>query len=58
MKAAMIRQFGAEDELRYEDAPDPTPGADEVLVRVRAAAVNRGDLGRRMGSYGPAGSCR
>ena len=52
MKAAVVNQFGAEDVLRYEDVEDPAPGADETLVRVRAAAVNRGDLGRRSGSYG------
>jgi putative PIG3 family NAD(P)H quinone oxidoreductase len=51
MKAAVIHEFGPEEVLRYEDAPDPTPGPGEVLVRVRAAAVNRGDLGRRMGTY-------
>ncbi len=55
MKAAVIEQFGAEDELRYGDARDPMPGADEILVRVRGAAVNRGDLGRRAGSYAGGG---
>jgi NADPH2:quinone reductase len=51
MKAAVIHEFGAEDVLRYEDVPDPVPGPGEVLVRVRAAGINRGDLGRRMGTY-------
>ncbi len=51
MKAAVVREFGAEDVLRYEDMPDPAPGPGEVLVRVRAAGINRGDLGRRMGTY-------
>lgn len=54
MKAAVVHEFGAEDVLRYEDVPDPRPGPGEVLVRVRAAGINRGDLGRRMGTY-PAG---
>lgn len=54
MKAAVVHEFGAEDVLRYEDLPDPSPGPGDVLVQVRAAAVNRGDLGRRMGTY-PAG---
>lgn len=54
MKAAVIHEFGAEDVLRYEDAPDPVPAAGQVLIRVGAAGINRGDLGRRMGTY-PAG---
>src|SRR5213595_2635636 len=54
MKAAVIHEFGSEDVLRYEDVPDPSPGPGEVLVRVRAAGINRGDLGRRLGVY-PAG---
>lgn len=47
MKAIRIHEFGDESVLRYEDAPDPVIGPDEVLVTVRAAALNRGDLGRR-----------
>ena len=47
MKAVRIHEHGDESVLRYEDAPDPAFGADEVLVRVRAASINRGDLGRR-----------
>jgi NADPH2:quinone reductase len=50
MKAVRVHEFGDESVLRYEDAPDPVPGEGEVLVRIRAAAVNRGDLGRRMGT--------
>lgn len=55
MKAAIVHEFGAEDKLRYEDVPDPRPGPGQVLIRVCAAAINRGDLGRRMGLY-PAGA--
>ena len=51
MKAAVIHEFGDESVLKYEDVPDPTIGPEDVLVRVRAASVNRGDLGRRAGSY-------
>lgn len=47
MKAVRIHEYGDESVLRYEDAPDPSIGPDEVLVRVRAASINRGDLGRR-----------
>ncbi|HWO72065.1 MAG TPA: zinc-binding dehydrogenase, partial [Dehalococcoidia bacterium] len=51
MKAIVIHEFGDESVLRYEDAPDPKPGADEVLIRVRAASINRGDFGRRAGFF-------
>lgn len=51
MKAAIVHEHGAEDVLRYEDVPDPVPGPGQVLVRVKAAGINRGDLGRRMGTY-------
>src|SRR3972149_3873660 len=47
MKAVRIHEHGDEGVLRYEDAPAPAIGPDEVLVRVRAASINRGDLGRR-----------
>ncbi|MBI2887019.1 MAG: zinc-binding dehydrogenase [Chloroflexi bacterium] len=49
MKAVRIHEFGDESVLKYEDAPDPVPGPRDVLIRVRAASVNRGDLGRRAG---------
>lgn len=40
MKAIVYREYGSADVLRYEEVEKPTPGDDEVLVRVRAAAVN------------------
>src|SRR5271167_3889867 len=40
MKAIRIHQFGDESVLKYEDAPKPSAGAGEVLVRVHAAGVN------------------
>ncbi len=39
MKAVRIRQPGVEHYV-YEDAPDPVAGAGEVLVRVKAVALN------------------
>lgn len=53
MKAILFDAPGAPDVLRYSDAPDPTPGPDELLVRVRATAVNRADLLQRRGAYAP-----
>src|SRR4051794_26569573 len=53
MKAIVFDQPGDPDVLRYGDAPDPQPGADELLVRVHATAVNRADLLQRRGGYAP-----
>lgn len=35
------------------DEPDPVPGAGQVLIRVRAAGVNRADLLQARGAYPP-----
>lgn len=40
MKAVVYRCYGAPDVLSYEDVEKPTPADNEVLVRIRAAAVN------------------
>jgi len=49
MKAAWFRRFGGPEVLTYEDAPDPEPAPEEVLVRVRAAGINHVDLDIRAG---------
>jgi NADPH:quinone reductase-like Zn-dependent oxidoreductase len=49
MKAVRFHRHGGPDVLRYEDAPDPQPGAGELLVRVRACALNHLDLWERRG---------
>ena len=43
MKAVVRDEYGGPEVLRLDDIPIPTPRADEVLVRVRAASVNAGD---------------
>jgi len=40
MKAVRLHEPGSVEGYVYEDAPDPSPGAGEVLVRVRAVALN------------------
>jgi len=39
--------------MRLGEAPEPRPGEGELLVRVRAAGVNRADLLQRLGRYPP-----
>jgi NADPH:quinone reductase-like Zn-dependent oxidoreductase len=49
MKAIRIYEYGGRETLRYEDAPIPEPKAGELLVRVKAAAVNPVDVQVREG---------
>jgi NADPH:quinone reductase-like Zn-dependent oxidoreductase len=49
MKAIRIHVYGGRENLRYEDAPVPEPKARELLVRVKAAAVNPVDVHVREG---------
>lgn len=51
MKAFMIERYGDRDGGRVTEAPDPQVGADDVLVRVRAASVNPLDLRIRDGGF-------
>ncbi len=52
MKAIVV-QSDERRTLRWEEVPDPEIGPDEVLLRVRATAVNRADLLQRAGKYPP-----
>ena len=40
MKAIIYRNYGSPDVLKCEEIEKPTPGDDEVLIRVRAASLN------------------
>src|SRR5438874_13346613 len=53
MRAVLTRGAGGPDVLQLGDLPDPAPGPGEVLLRVRATAVNRADLLQRQGLYPP-----
>ncbi len=44
MKAVVHPAYGSPDVLRFEDAPVPAVKDDEVLIRVRAASVCKGDV--------------
>lgn len=52
MKAIRFHQFGGPDVLKYEDVADPVLRKDQVLVRVRAVALNHLDLFLRKGLPG------
>ena len=52
MRAVAIEGFGGRDRLKLVDLPIPEPGADEILVRVRAAGVGPWDAKTREGLFG------
>ncbi len=49
MNAVTFHQHGGPEQLLYEDVPVPVPQAGEVLVRVRACALNHLDIWIRQG---------
>jgi NADPH2:quinone reductase len=51
MKAINISQFGGPEVLELFETDRPEPGANEVLIKVAAAGVNRPDTIQRMGFY-------
>jgi NADPH2:quinone reductase len=51
MKAVVIARPGGPEVLELREVERPTPGVGEVLVRVRATALNRADLMQREGRY-------
>jgi putative PIG3 family NAD(P)H quinone oxidoreductase len=53
MKAVVFAGKGGPEVARVEEVPEPVAQRGEVLVRVRAAALNRADLLQRRGLYPP-----
>ena len=53
MKAVLLKEFGGPEVLLLGDAEKPSPGPDQVLVRVMATSVNRPDIIQRLGNYAP-----
>jgi len=53
MKAIVITQPGAPEVLQLTERPKPTFTADEVLVKVAGAGINRPDVFQRKGNYPP-----
>ncbi len=57
MRAAVITEPGGPDVLQIMEVDDPVPGPEDVLVDVKASALNRADMIQRQGNYpAPAGS--
>lgn len=52
MKAVVLYEHGPREVLKYEEIPDPVPGPGEVLVRVKACALNHLDIWVRRGIPG------
>lgn len=53
MHAVVVTRPGGPEVLDWQEVPDPSPVAGEVLVEVSASAVNRADLLQRQGHYDP-----
>ena len=54
MKAVFIKEFGGAENLELREVPDPLrPKGSEILVKVKAAGLNRADIMQRIGKYPP-----
>jgi len=53
MRAVVCTGAGGREMLALDDVPDPVAGPGEMLLRVRATAVNRADILQREGKYPP-----
>ena len=51
--AIVITSFGGPENLALQNVPVPVPKAGEILIRVRAAGLNRADAVQRVGLYPP-----
>jgi NADPH:quinone reductase-like Zn-dependent oxidoreductase len=49
MRAAVVTRYGSPDVVKILSVPKPTPAANQILVRVHAATVNRTDCGELRG---------
>lgn len=54
MKAILVND---DRSLRYDTVPDPVLGAEDCLIKIEAAALNRADLMQREGDYPPPAGC-
>ena len=54
MKAILVND---DKSLRWDDVPNPVVGAEDCLVKIEYAALNRADLMQREGDYPPPAGC-
>lgn len=53
MRAVIVTEEGEPEHMEIGEVPAPEPGADEVLVKIHATALNRADTFQRRGHYPP-----
>ena len=54
MKAILVEEYGGSEQLKWDDTPSPRPTGDgQVLIKVKAAGINRPDVLQRQGLYQP-----
>lgn len=51
MKAYLLKKSGSADSLKIQEAPEPTPKADEVKVKVSSIGINYAEILSRRGQY-------
>lgn len=51
MRVVVAAQPGGPEVLEFRDRPEPRPGEEDLLVHVRATALNRADMNQRGGTY-------
>ncbi|WP_350300208.1 NAD(P)H-quinone oxidoreductase [Peribacillus frigoritolerans] len=52
MKAVVVKEPGGADQLLFKDFSKPMPGKGEILIKVKASAINRTDIVSREGKSG------
>ena len=53
MKAITLREFGGPEMMQLSDVDRPSPGSNQVLIKVMNSSVNRPDVIQRQGNYPP-----
>lgn len=51
MRAIRVHEFGGPEVLKLEEAPDPSPGPGQILVRMKAAGINPLEASMRTGQH-------